>query len=83
MGAYIQVNAGSVMGDAGFKMKNFTRELLKQGLVQFIATDAHDTRKRAPELKKCANYITRKYGEEYAEDIFRNNPEHIIRNEIL
>lgn len=83
MGAYIQVNAGSVMGDGGFKVKSFTRKLLKHELVQFVATDAHDTKKRAPELKKCADYIVRKYGEEYTEDIFRNNPEHIIRNEIL
>ena len=83
MGAYIQVNAGSVMGAAGFKIKDCTRKLLKQGLVQFVATDAHDTKKRAPELKKCADFIARKYGEEYAVDIFRNNPKHIIRNEIL
>lgn len=83
MGAYIQVNAGSVMGDVGFKIKNFTRKLLKQELVHFVATDAHDTKKRAPELKKCADYIARKYGQGYAEDIFQNNPEHIIRDEIL
>lgn len=83
MGAYIQVNAGSVMGNVGFGMKSFTRKLLKQELVHFVATDAHDTKKRAPELKKCADYIVHKYGNQYAEDIFVNNPEHVIRNEIL
>ena len=41
-------------------------------------------KKRAPELKKCADYIVHKYGNQHAEDIFVNkNPEHVIRNEIL
>ncbi len=83
MGAYIQVNSGSIMGNTGFHVKSFTRKMLKQELVHFVATDAHDTKKRAPELKKCADYITRKYGGNYAKQIFHNNPEYIIRNEIL
>ena len=83
MGAYIQVNAGSVMGEAGLLAKGFTRRLLKHELVHFVATDAHDTKKRAPELKKCADYIVKKYGEDAAVNIFINNPESIIRDEIL
>ena len=83
MGAYIQVNAGSVMGEAGLLAKGFTRRLLKHELVHFVATDAHDTKKRAPELKKCADYIVKKYGEDAALNIFINNPESIIRDEII
>lgn len=83
MGAYIQVNAGSVMGEAGLLAKGFTRRLLKHELVHFVATDAHDTKKRAPELKKCADYIVKKYGEDAAVNIFINNPESIIRDEII
>lgn len=83
MGAYIQLNAGSVMGDLGFKVKSFTKNLLKNEMVHFVATDAHDTEKRKPELKKCAEYIMKKYGQAYAQDIFVENPSCVIRDEII
>ncbi len=83
MGAYIQINAGSVMGQYGFDAKQFTRRLLTQRLVHFVATDAHNEKKRAPRLKKCAKYISRRYGKKYARQIFVENPEAVLAGEYL
>lgn len=80
MGCYIQVNAGSVMGKSGLKAKRFLRDMLKQRQVHFIATDAHDMKKRAPYLSDCANYIRKKYGEDYSEKLFCENPLCVIRD---
>lgn len=78
MGCYIQVNAGSVMGKAGPKAKRFVRNILKRRQVHFIATDAHDLKKRSPCLSDCANFISKKYGEDYSEKLFCENPMCVI-----
>lgn len=83
LGCYIQINAGSIMGDFGRHTKHFTRRLLKQRLVHFVATDAHDTGKRAPGLFKCAAYIKKKYGDDYAEQLLHSNPGKIIDGECI
>lgn len=83
MGCYIQINAGSVMGQLGFGTELFTRKLLKEHLVHFVATDAHDTGKRSPKLAECASYINRKYGRDYMQELFFENPMHVIRDEYI
>lgn len=74
MGCYIQVNAGSVMGKAGPKAKRIVRNMLKRRQIHFIATDAHDLKKRTPRLSDCADLIRKKYGEEYSDKLFCENP---------
>lgn len=83
MGCYIQINAGSIMGQYGFGTKKFTRQILKQGLVHFVATDAHDDVKRKPCLSDCAKYISKKFGKEYASRIFNENPQKIINDKYI
>lgn len=80
MGCYIQLNADSIMGKYGFEIRQYTRKLLKKELVHFIATDAHDATKRVPKLSACAEYITKKYGEEYASYLLYDNPYKAIRD---
>ncbi len=83
MGSFIQVNASSIMGKYGFGISHFTKRLLKQELVHFIASDAHDTGRRAPNLLDCRNYVERKYGEDYGKKLFFTNPANVIRNELI
>lgn len=83
MGAYIQVNAGSIMGQYGLQTRLFTRGLLKKDLVHFVATDAHDTGNRAPELKECARFLTKKFGEDYTEELLYDHPMKILQNEYI
>ena len=83
MGCYLQINAGSVMGNFGFAAKQFTRKLLQQRLVSFVASDAHDTGKRAPRLSECAGYVGKKCGEEYRRELFCGNPMCVIKDEYL
>ena len=83
MGAVIQVNAGSVVGTAGSKAKKFVKRLMKEQIVDLIGTDAHSSGRRAPRMQECAKYIYRKYGENYARDMFHDNAEKILRGEYL
>lgn len=83
MGAYIQANAMSVLGGSGRSYKRILKRLLKNHCIHFIATDAHSNRTRAPRLQKCVDYITKKYGSDYAKELFIDNPNQILSNEYL
>ena len=72
MGVLIQVNAGSIAGDGGRKVKKFVKELLADEMVFCVGTDAHSPRHRAPRMKKAAEYVRKKYGEEYMRIFFSN-----------
>lgn len=78
-GCYIQVNASSIAGEYGFAAKRFTRKLLKKQLIDFVGTDAHNTDKRRPAMKKCADILYRKCSREYADAVlFENARSHLL-----
>ena len=79
MDAEIQVNASGIMGGQGGQVKRFIHRLLKEQLVDYAATDAHDCQRRAPNIKKCAAYLYRKYGSDYAEKITYSNAFRLIQ----
>ncbi len=81
LGCYIQVNASSIMGDYGFGIGHFCKKILKDELVHFVASDAHDAKKRAPKLSDCRKYVERKFGSDYADRLFFLNAANVIRNE--
>jgi protein-tyrosine phosphatase len=73
LGALIQLNADSILGKYGFGLKRYCRRLLKAHQVHFIATDAHDTKSRKPDLKTCYRKICKKFGKDRAEMLFYRN----------
>ena len=79
MGVLIQVNAGSIAGDGGRKVKKFVKELLADEMVFCVRTDAHSPRHRAPRMKKAAEYVRKKYGEEYMRRIFFSNAADMLK----
>ncbi len=72
-GTKIQVNAKSVTGEHGFGVKRFVERLLKEQMVDYVSTDAHNTEKRAPKFRKCRNFLYRKYDSQYVNEILFEN----------
>ncbi len=83
MGAYYQVNAGSITGNAGWALKRFTRRMMKSGMIQFVATDAHDLQNRQPQLETALDWIEKKLGESEMKDYMYENPLKILENKAL
>ena len=83
MGCFMQVNAGSITGRYGISAKQLTKKMLKQDLIHFVATDAHDLNKRQPCLSKCAEYIGKKYGESSRRRLFYDHPMCVLRDEYI
>lgn len=83
MGAYYQLNAGSLLGAAGWSTKRFSKNMLKSGMIQFLATDAHDLEKRPPEFDKAAAWIEKKFGAEELKTYLSDNPQRILTNKAI
>ena len=77
-GAYIQLNADSILGLDGKAGEKFCRKLLKNQWADFVASDAHGMKERANHLGKCMEYVAKKYGGDYAEILFGSNPQKIL-----
>lgn len=80
LGAQIQINADSVLGYEGHTIKKFCAGLMKDDLVDFIGSDAHNLEGRKMNLGKCAAYVRKKMGQDYAEEIFIDNPRRIWKS---
>jgi protein-tyrosine phosphatase len=83
MGCAIQVTGQSVEGQFGSRAKNFSETLLDAGLVHFIASDAHDLRRRPPVMDSAHELLKKKWGEKTAELLCRLNPSAVLRGEEL
>lgn len=74
-GGYIQINASSVTGE--YKDgKKIVKKMLKLGLVDFVASDIHTGRTNC--MQESFKIIEKKYGKDYADNLFYNNAKKII-----
>lgn len=78
-GGLIQVNASTILGKHGLKAKRFVKKLIKNNLVDFIASDIHENREY--NLKEAYIYVDKKFGKDVADNIFNNNATKLIVEE--
>lgn len=81
--AYIQITAGSLTGDFGYEVKQCAINLLKMGIVHFIATDAHSSSWRRPVLSEGLKVAEKIVGREAARRLVSENPESVISGKPL
>lgn len=79
LGAKMQINADSVCGIDGWGVKRYCRKLMKEDMITFIGSDCHGIKERRPHMDKAYQYVSRKFGEDYANKIFIENPERILK----
>lgn len=78
LGAKMQITTGAVYGQHGFRYKRICKKLMAEDMVDFIATDAHDLKKRAPDFDRCIQYVEKKKGPAYVRRVFVHNPGMIL-----
>ena len=81
MGALIQINFDSILSTKFGKRARFMKSILKQKLVDIVATDAHNSSSFPQKLSKANSYISKRYGEGFAKKIFCTNPIAVLNNE--
>lgn len=80
-GVLIQLNSSSVMGDFGARIKRTANLILRDGLADFVASDAHSQYSRTPSLADTHEYICGEFSYDYADILFNINPLKVINNE--
>ncbi len=80
MGCFLQVTAGSVFGQFGPGSAAAAAYYLEQDWVFALATDAHDTRHRVPNLSRARDYLADTGRAELAELLTSHNPARLIGN---
>lgn len=77
-GALLQLNAGSLIGKYGNKVKNLAEDLIKQELISLVGSDAHSVQKRSFYFDQVLECFKGKKMEVYAQDIFHQNGNKIL-----
>jgi len=82
-GALVQITAASLTGLLGSRAAATARAFLKQGCVHFIASDAHNSKNRAPVLAAAAKEADRLLTPGEGEILTGDNPGRAIRGEMI
>jgi protein-tyrosine phosphatase len=82
-GVVMQITAASIAGTFGRRVRGLSMRLLDDGLVDIVATDAHNTDRRPPILSEARAIVAERLDEQEAERMFEINPRRILENMVL
>jgi protein-tyrosine phosphatase len=81
IGAYFQINAGSLLGKFGTDACEAAWRFLSSGWASFVATDAHNTDERRPCMRAAFKRIHTRLGEDVARLVCIENPARIVNSQ--
>ena len=81
-GALAQLTAGSVLGIQGPTVQRCAETLLKKGFISCIASDAHDLKRRPPNVLKSLQCVKKLLSQEQIHRMTELQPEIILGNRI-
>ena len=84
----MQINSSSVLkpklfGEKYKFMKKRAQFFMEQDLVHFVASDMHNLGPRPPYMQEAYQIISKKYGKAYANALFRENQEILLKDELI
>lgn len=79
-GVWMQLTAGSLAGNFGARAQYWAERMLDEGYAHILATDAHDVRRRCPDLCRGRELAARRLGEEEAEHLVSTRPRGVLDN---
>ena len=79
LGAFLQMNKGSVLGRYGQIVKETSIDLLYEHAYTFIGSDAHHPKKRSPLMFDAYQLIKENFGRTYAKELFEYNAKELLK----
>ena len=73
-GSYVQITAGSLLGQFGSNAQSSAERWLDEGRVHFVASDAHNLTNRPLRLRAAYDAVAGRRGKEIADALFKENP---------
>jgi protein-tyrosine phosphatase len=74
LGCFVQVTAGALTGTFGPRAQEDSLCWIAQGFVHFVASDAHDTKRRPLRLQPAYDAVNKQFGDQKARALFLENP---------
>lgn len=78
-GVAMQVNANTILQKKGFFTDRWVKKMLEGGLVDCVATDAHNASSRPCQLRDCYEKLKATYGEDMADDLCGGFQQQLLR----
>ena len=82
-GCLIQVTGASFTGRFGKSAEANARLLMDRKMVHFVASDAHDTEWRPPDLRAARQIVTDGWGEAVAQRLFKTYPKIALTDQYI
>lgn len=79
-GAWLQLTAGSIVGNFGKRAQYWSERLLSEGMIHMIASDAHTTKKRSPMISDALPALESAVGKEETQRLVKGRPQSILDN---
>jgi protein-tyrosine phosphatase len=79
-GCWMQLTAGSITGRFGPRPKYWSERMLDEGLVHIVASDAHNIRKRSPQMAHARDLVAERLGEQAAIDMVLTRPKAVLED---
>lgn len=79
-GVRYQLNCSSIIKKKGFFLNRFCRVLLSEGLVDAVATDAHNVHRRPVAMKGAFARLLEHYGRGYAESLTGRGSDQVLHD---
>lgn len=79
-GSWMQITAGSLTGAFGRSARYWAERMLDEGVVHILASDAHDTRRRPPNMSEGYEFAVKRVGSVEAGHLVLTRPEGILAN---
>ena len=74
LGCFAQVTGGALTGNFGAGAQQDALRWIGDGLIHFVASDAHNTRTRPLRLQPAYDVVVDRFGQEKARALFQDNP---------
>jgi protein-tyrosine phosphatase len=81
-GVWMQLTAGSLAGLFGRNARYWAERMLDEGLAHILATDAHDVRKRPPNLSVGCELAAKRVGGVEAQHLVVTRPQGVLDNNV-
>lgn len=81
LGALVSITGGSLLGKFGEQSERAAWQMVDRRLAHIVASDAHDTKHRRPELSHAAAVLAERLGEEPARLMCQDRPASLILGE--
>lgn len=77
-GCWLQLTAGSIVGKFGKRARYWSERLLDDGLVHLVASDAHGTGRRSPNMADTVPPLERRVGADEVRMLLKERPQSVL-----